>query len=440
MTHPPTTPAGPRIQVSPRRPTVDTSLHIRLLGLAPHTAVVLRARSVDHHGAAWSSWAAFTVPDNGILDVAQQAPFDGCYTGIDPMGLVWSMTRDGATTYEARPSRDLLPPVPLLLTVEHDGRSIATHRVDRLRLPIGVTRTPVRQQGLVGTLFAPEGGSHPGVVLLGGSEGGLHEDDAALLAGHGYAVFALAYFGMDGVPAHLVNIPVEYFGNALWFLAEQEHVRGDRLAVIGASFGGQAALLVGSMFPDVRAVVSVAGSGVITQGIDGDTSDGNFLHIMETEVAPWTWRGQPLPFVADPVTPELRRQVDAAEPVVLRGSFEQGLQDADRVTAASIPVERTHGAVLLISAGDDRNCPGETLSDIALHRLAAHRHPFEYRHLRYAAAGHGICVPPFRPTTDTVVPGPGVMLDLGGTPRDTAAAQQAAWAEILDFLKAHLQR
>jgi dienelactone hydrolase len=110
-----------------------------------------------------------------------------------------------------------------------------------------------------------------------------------------------------------------------------------------------------------------------------------------------------------------------------------------RVTAATIPVERIHRPVLLISAGDDRSWPCETLSDIALHRLAAHWHPFEYRHLRYPAAGHGICVPPFRPTTDTVVPGPGVMLDLGGTPQDTAAAQQAAWAEILDFLKTHLQ-
>jgi pimeloyl-ACP methyl ester carboxylesterase len=243
------------------------------------------------------------MPDNGILDVTQHAPFDGCYTGIDPMGLIWSMTRDGTTTDEARPSQRLPPPAPLQLTAEHDGRPIAPHRVDRLRLPIGVTTTSVREQGLVGTLFAPEGGSHPGVVLLGGSEGGLHEYDAALLAGHGYAAFALAYFGMDGVPAHLVNIPVEYFGNALRFLAEQEHVRGDRLAVIGGSFGGQAALLVGSMFPEVRAVVSVAGSGVVTQGIDGDISDGNLLHIMETEVPPWTWRGSPLPFVADPVTP-----------------------------------------------------------------------------------------------------------------------------------------
>jgi dienelactone hydrolase len=419
---------------------LDTPLQIRLFDATPHTAITLRARTLDHHGDAWSSWATFTVPDTGTLDLTQHAPFDGSYTGIDPMGLIWSMTRDTIPIDDYLPPQGILPPTPLRLTAEHDGRPIASQYVDRLRLPLDVIRTEVHAQGLVGTMFTPSGGgTHPGVVLLGGSEGGLHEGDAALLAGHGYAVFALAYFGIEGVPPCLANIPVEYFGHALRFLADQEHVRGDRLAIMGGSFGGQAALLVASLFPEIRAVVSMAGSGVITQGIDGNIGDGDFVHILDTEVPPWTWRGSPLPFIADPTTPELRRQVDAHEPVAMRGSFEHGLRDAARVAAATIPVERIHGAVLLISAGDDRSWPCETLSDIALHRLAAHQHTYEYRHIRFPAAGHGICVPPFRPTTDTVVPGPGVMLDLGGTPQDTAAAQQKAWGEILIFLNAHLQ-
>jgi dienelactone hydrolase len=440
MTQPQTCPGGPYIQVSPTDPTLDTPLQIRLFDTAPQAAITFRARTVDQHGDAWSSWAAFTVPDTGVLDLTQHAPFDGLYTGVDLMGLIWSMTRDTTHTDDYQPSQGILPPTPLLLTAQHGDRTVAAQCIDRLRLPPQVIRTEVQAQGLLGTMFTPSGsGTHPGVVLLGGSEGGLHEDDAALLAGHGYAVFALAYFGIEGVPPCLANIPVEYFGNALRFLADQEHVRGDRLAIMGGSFGGQAALLVASIFPEIRAVVSVAGSGVITQGIDGDISDGDFLHILDTEVPPWTWRGSPLPFTADPATPELRRQVDAHEPVAMRGSFEHGLRDADRVAAATIPVERIHGAVLLISAGDDHSWPCDTLSDIALHRLVTHQHPHEHRHIRYPAAGHGICVPPFRPTTDTVVPGPGVRLDLGGTPQDTAAAQQKAWVEILIFLNAHLR-
>jgi dienelactone hydrolase len=300
-----------------------------------------------------------------------------------------------------------------------------------------IDTTAIRTQGLVGALCAPVHTPSPGVLLLGGSEGGLHEDDAAWLAGRGYAVLALGYFGMAGVPGHLVDIPLEYFGTALRFLAGHDRVRGDRPAVLGGSFGGQAALLTGAMFPEVRAVVSVAGSGVITQGIDGDVSDGDFEHIMCTEVAPWTWRGERLPFIANPMTPALRGQVAAGEPVAMRMAFEEGMRDTGRVAAATIPVEHIQGAVLLISAGEDRSWPCEALSEIAMRRLT--HHPHEHRHVVCPTAGHGICLPPYRGAADTVVPGPGVLLDLGGTPQDTSAARRLAWAEVLAFLAAHLR-
>lgn len=403
------------------------------------TRVTIRARGLDQRGAWWASWAAFIVPDGDILDLASTAPTEGSYIGADPMGLIWSMIREDGSSADQVTTADVLAPVPLLLTAEYHDQPIASRRVDRLRLPDGVTRTDIRTQGLVGSLFTPQDGPCPGVLLLGGSEGGLHEDDAALLAAHGYTVLALAYFGVVGVPSHLVRLPVEYFGRALRHLACHDDVRGQRVAVVGASFGGQAALLAGAMFDDVAVVVSLAGSGVITQGIDGDIVDGDFLRIMDTEVAPWTWRGAPLPFITDPATPAVRRQAMAGEPVVMRPAFEYGMQDTERLAAATIPVERIQGAVLLISAGDDHQWPSDALSDIALSRLSAYRHPYAYQHVRYPAAGHGICVPPFLPTTDTIVPGPGVLLALGGTPADTAAAQHAAWTCTLDFLATHLR-
>lgn len=412
----------PRFDVTPERPAVDTALRIRLLGATGGTRVVIRATSGE-----WSSRAEFVVPASGPLDLTEQAPTGGTYSGADPMGLVWSMSRDEPGERQA----------PLTLTAEQDGSPLAMTSVDRLRLPDGVTSTEIRTDGLVGTLCVPDDGRrYPGIVMLGGSEGGLHDDDAALLAGHGFAVLALAYFGMPGVPDRLARIPLEYFGTALRFLGRHPRVLGDRLGVLGGSFGGQAALLVGATFPEVRAVVSVAGSGVITQGIDGDIVSGDFLHIMATEVPPWMWRGTPLPFVANPVTPELRRQVDAGEPVAMRASFEHGMADTARLAAATIPVERIRGAVLLISVGDDRSWPCDSLSEIAMRRLAAQ--PHEHRHVHFPRAGHAVCAPPFRPTTETVEQGPGVLLDLGGTPEDNAAAQRDAWAESIAFLRSTL--
>jgi dienelactone hydrolase len=287
-------------------------------------------------------------------------------------------------------------------------------------------------------LFAPaEGGPHPGVVVLGGAEGGLHEPDAALLAAHGFAALALAYFGMDGVPAVLVDIPLEYFEAAVAFLRRDEGVLGDRLAVIGGSRGGEAALLIGATFPEIRAVVSTLGSGVMTQGIP---AGGGLLEILEQQVASWTWRGRPLPFLPCSVPPELARQVEVGEPVELALAFRPGLGDAAALAAAAIPVERIQGAVLLVSAGDDRGWPSAPLSQLAAERLAraGHRHPD--RHLSYPTAGHPILVPPYGPTTELTTPGPGVTFAMGGTPAVNAAARSDAWRQTLRFLHDQLLR
>ncbi|MFC0544906.1 acyl-CoA thioester hydrolase/BAAT C-terminal domain-containing protein [Kutzneria chonburiensis] len=290
----------------------------------------------------------------------------------------------------------------------------------------GLTRKEIHKDGLVGVLCTPPGGPAPGVVLLGGSEGGLHADDAALLASHGFAVLALAYFGASGVPRDLVRVPLEYFGTALRFMAEQDSVRGNRCAVMGGSFGGMTALLVGATFPgQVSAVVSIAGGGVVLQGID---TDGDFWHMIDTEVPPYTWRGEPLPFIANPSTAEMRRQAAAGEPVALRPAFERGMEDTARLQAATIAVERIQSPVLLISGGDDQQIPAEALNDIAMNRLA------DGRHLRFPEAGHGICVPPAHPMTETDEQGPGVRLALGGTPEATVTAQHEVWRAAVAFL------
>jgi dienelactone hydrolase len=273
------------------------------------------------------------------------------------------------------------------------------------------------------------------VVLVGGSEGGLHELDAALLAARGFAVLALAYFGMRGVPPVLVDIPLEYFGGALAWLRDRDEVRGGRLGVIGGSRGGEAALLIGATFPEVGAVVSTVGSGLITQGIG---MGRGLVEILEQPVASWTWRGRPLPYLRNEVPPELKQQVAAREPCELRLAFLPGLADREAVAAATIPVERIQGAVLLVSAGDDRMWPCAALSEIAVERLTAARHPHPFRHLTYPTAGHPIAPPPYGPATELISPGPGVLFATGGTPERNAAARADAWAKSVAFLTEHL--
>src|SRR5262249_10377050 len=74
----------------------------------------------------------------------------------------------------------------------------------------GVRGQRTRTAGLVGTLFLPPGdGRYPTVIVVSGGGGAIEEFRAAVLASHGYAGLALAYFAQPGLPRGLVNIPLE---------------------------------------------------------------------------------------------------------------------------------------------------------------------------------------------------------------------------------------
>lgn len=396
------------ILVSPRSAPLDTTLEIVLTGLPPDEPVTLHATTGDRAASA-----VFRADERGVVDVTRHAPVEGSYAGVDPMGLFWSMEPAGGE------------PDGTVLSVEGVGRV----ELDRRTVPEGVRRTEVAENGLVGVLFEPDDDeTHPGVLVLSGSEGGMHELDAALLAGRGFAALTLAHFGAPGVPDDLIEIPLEYFGTALEWLG----ARAGRLGVIGGSRGGELALLVGATFPQVKAVVSVVGSGVVTQCIGpGD----RLLQKLDHEAASWTWQGRPLPYLPYSIPHELRRRVVDGDPVPLRLAFDltDGIPED-----AEIPVERIGGGVLLLSSGRDESWPCEELSEVAFRRLAEHGHPHRHEHVVYPEAGHLIAGPPHRPTTDVVLPGPGVRFLMGGTPAATAAARADAWRRTVEFLSDQL--
>ncbi|MFJ6672108.1 acyl-CoA thioester hydrolase/BAAT C-terminal domain-containing protein [Actinosynnema sp. NPDC091369] len=396
------------ILVTPRRAPLDAVLDVRVVDLPPDQLVTLRASTGDH-----ASSAVFRADDRGVVDLTRHAPLSGSYSRIDPMGLFWSMTPTGGEPGET--------------VVEAEG--VGEVRLERLCRPDGLRRTEVTENGLVGVLYEPDDDvTHPGVLVLGGSEGGLHEDDAALVAGHGFAALALAYFGAPGLPDDLVEVPLEYVGTALEWLGG----RAGKLGVVGGSRGGELALLVGATFPQVEAVVSVVGSGVVTQCVGPGP---RLLGKLEHEAASWTFQGRPLPYLPYSVPQEMRMRVVNGEPVALRSAFDR----SDGIPEdCEIPVERINGGVLLLSSGQDENWPCTELSEVAERRLIEHHHPFRYEHVVYAEAGHLIAGPPHRPTTELVVPGPGVTLSMGGSPAATAAARADAWRRTVEFLSDQL--
>ena len=385
-----------KVHVAPNPAKVDEPLVITLKGLSPWQRVTLRARFVDGYDVEWTSRAVFRSDFLGKLDVSRQSPVEGSYTGTDPMGLVWSADGHGASYAIS------LRPQPLLITAETEGKTAGVE-VARNLLTDEIATTDVRERGLYGRFFRPAaGGPSPGVLVLGGSEGGLAPyvmREAALLAGHGFAALALAYFYAGALPYRLAGIPLEYFGGAIRWLKDQPSVLGDRLGVLGTSRGGELSLLLVTHYPELEAVVSYAGSGLVCPSPAG-------------QEPAWTFRGKPLPRIPNP--------------------FDIFQARAGQIEKARIPVERIRGPVLLISGDADQVWPATQLSQVAMERLGRPGRPYhdEFRH--YPDAGHGI-QPPYLPAT------PGTYY-YGGDADGNAAANEDSWRRVLRMLDARLRR
>jgi dienelactone hydrolase len=413
---PTATPPRLAIYLIPRSVLADEATAIRVTGLQAGQTVTLTASMRNDLRRHWESFAVFVSDDAGVVDLTTHVPVTGTYSSVAPMGLIWSMVpRLPGEAIPAFASFDDHYMV-VTLTAETDREEVATAYLERHRRGETVTEEAVAEDGLVGIFYTPGGaGPYPAVITLGGSGGSMDVQKAVMLASRGYAALALDYFGGQGLPNQLSEIPLEYFADALAWLQAHPAVDGERIGVIGNSRGGELALLLGATYPEIKAVVSYAGSGVVFGGYP-DPGPA------------WTVGGEPVPFA--PAELDLAQERD-------RPAFVPG--PAEELVKAVIPVEQINGPVLLISGTADRVWPASMLSEIAWERLAAHDHPYPYAHLFYEEAGHTLPVP-YWPTTVDPFPHPvtGVIVEPGGTRATNAVAGAEAWAEVLDFLEAAL--
>jgi uncharacterized protein len=105
-------------------------------------------------------------------------------------------------------------------------------------------------------------------VVLGGSYGGIPEGPARRLAENGLSAFALGYFGAPGLPAGLVQIPIEKLQQGIEFFRGR-FAGGRGVGVLGFSKGAELALLLAAGSEGAIArVVAVAPSHVVWFGLN----------------------------------------------------------------------------------------------------------------------------------------------------------------------------
>ena len=424
----------PTIRITPNNALADRRVDISLDGFEPGQRVTVRAHMRDDLNRLWLSQAGFVTGPSGEAHLATQAPILGSYAGADPMGLIWSMTLDPGEGEASRFMKQALTPIVITFTAEVDWEPVATAALERVHIAPGVERVPVRDDHLIATFFYPlDGRPRPGIVVLGGADGGMYEGVAARLASHGFAALSLAYFGADHLSPTLANIPLEYFKAALAWMVAQPQVAPGGVSLAGWSRGGEAALLIGATYQQlVHAVVAYVPSGLMTVSAARGVPD------LADAQSSWSYGGRPLPFLPwadDGSAVRLSEQVQAGRTISLRPLYEAALTNHDAIERTAIPVERISGPVLLISGESDAMWPSSLFCEMVMQRLNRHNHPHPYKHLRYPNAGHTIGVP-YRPTTVTEhrTPG-GALLQFGGTAPGNAHAESDSWRQVLDFLK-----
>lgn len=455
---------GPiQFQISAKPAFVDAEVQIRLTGLAAGQRVVIRASTLDDEQRIWSSHAEFRADAFGVVDVRTHESHGGTYRGVSPMGLFWSMRRlvEGGGRRDPHAERSMFAktsaaPETVKLEAEIAGSLVAAAQLERIYL---APDTEVRdmkvsgqnggpKSGIVGRLFIPRvAGAAPGgagaeeslpvVVVLGGSGGGFDLDKAAVLSRHGFATFALAYFGIPPLPPWLHRIPFEYFEAALAWLGAQSRVDSSRIGVLGISRGAELSLLLASAFSEIRCVIAYAPSSVAWSSGGRDRETG--------EIIPsWIWKGDAVPFAPLPMREFMWRSavpvVVVRRPVMFCNLFRAGLRNHRAVERAAIRVERISGPVMLISGGDDHVWPAAEMSERILAQLKHHDFPYAVEHLNYRNAGHMLRYPhlPTTPREARHASLRNARYSFGGTAEADAEAQADSWRRAIAFLRAAL--
>jgi dienelactone hydrolase len=444
----PTISGNPVIEITANPAFVDEEVRIELRGMRAGARVVVSAETEDDDQRTWKSEAEFIADAAGEVKISQEKSLGGSYTDISAMGLFWSMAlaamaANGSSTF----SKTNAESQRVRITATVEGRAVAKNILERRYVVPGtsvrdllIDSGPSMAAGTVtvGQLFIPPGeGPHPVVIVLSGSGGGFDIDKAAVLSRHGFAALALAYFGIPPLPSWLNRVPLEYFEGAIEWLQSQPELDPNRIGALGVSRGAELALLLGSNFATVRAVVAYAPSSVAWAASGRDKATG--------EITPcWTHRGEPVPFAPLPLRGFMvRSAVPVAvlkRPVMFRNLFRAGLRNRGAIYRAAIRVEQTNGSILLISGGDDHLWPAAEMSEAIVDRLKQKQFRHAVEHVHYPGAGHMLRYP-FLPTTARASTNKhlrGARFSFGGNAAADAEAQANSWRRTIEFLREYL--
>lgn len=214
------------VQILPAHCYFDEPVQVVVQGLNPKQTVTLMAKVKDDKGMIFQSSAEYQANEDGEMDLNSSPSLSGSYSGVEPMGLFWSLLpltpHNKLTWWDA--SRPLVVDIEVI-SCERPGHVLGKETHKRYFLRAGVERVEVTDGRLRGTLFIPPGpGPFPGIVDLYTLGGGPSEPRASLLANKGFMVLALAFYRYKDLPKKVDKLDLDYFEEGVRFLQKQPKV------------------------------------------------------------------------------------------------------------------------------------------------------------------------------------------------------------------------
>ncbi|XP_033941543.1 peroxisomal succinyl-coenzyme A thioesterase-like [Pseudochaenichthys georgianus] len=416
-----------KLSVQPSRGLVDEKFTVLVQNLLPGFQLTIHALHQCEDGHSWEAFAHYTADATGIVNVSRDPSLGGTYSGVEPMGLLWSLRPvPGSKTGLRWRKMNVQTPMGVTILVYQGHQTegfvdqvlLASVVVERWYMAPGVRRVPITEGRLTATLFLPSGpGPFPGLLDLWGGGGKLVEYRAALLASHGIASMALDYLTPQITKETGRMVDNDYFETAYRVLKQYPQILGSRIAMLGLSFGAGVTLRMAVYSKGLKLSCAVCINGSHVQPIDGPLEqmmtyfNKNAYKTRVDENNQVIWRDLMLPIPTDP--------------------------------SLKVDMGRLQCPLLLVVGEDDQNWPTyESAMDMKeMMERAGNSHLLTV--LSYKNTGH-LIEPPFTPfaraSTFKMVTNPRtkVMALWGGELVAHSRAQEDAWRKTLVFLRENL--
>lgn len=422
-----------KITIDKQEAFVDEKIHITVSDL-PASSQLKASLTMELpwcRGEEFSSYAVFQVDESGTVDFDQAIPVEGSYQTADGMGLIYSLTQSKTIGKNIAQGISIDKPILMNLRLESSSEQ---KEISLIRTFKGKDVTVKQIQAeFTGLLFYPQKPAEKTILMLGGSDGQLEALSlmAAPLASRGFNVLTVPYFGAQGLPERLEEVPLEYFETIFCWLEKNEITKAKEIYIHGTSKGGELALLLASRYPQIKKVAAVEPHIYCFQALDGLMSGRN--------VSSWSYQGQSIPFIQvenDIFFEDQKKSVQEGVSFGFASTYRQSIERAENREMARIKIENSKADFLLICGEMDNIWNSYDACTEILEVLKKNKYPHSVQVLSYKNMGHPIPVPYVIPVSYTLeMPMNGGVFTSGGTIEGNAKGQYESFQRMIAFFQ-----